>query len=195
MQTVVLSVHSASYDCGWLNMHAHTSCPWKIGQYEPWASKAMSGHCTKLFLLQLCFVRFQKPVRLRHQARCPTVDIQHCHLVHEQSGCTTLCCGVASHLQCMHYRVCEGIEAPEMAQQQRNAGFYYPHPKHDMWGFGLLLFYLLKGRLPQEHQIALRDGTTLLFASKLCVQGRYTEWRHKVTSVTTPDSMNECLTY
>ena len=97
----------------------------------------------------------------------------------------------------MPYRVCEGLEAPEMAQQQRNAGFYYPNPKQDMWGFGLLLFFVFKGmgQLPHEHQIALQDESTLLFASKLCGQGRYTEWRHKVTSVARPDSMNECLTY
>ncbi|KAA6425585.1 MAG: hypothetical protein FRX49_04482 [Trebouxia sp. A1-2] len=78
--------------------------------------------------------------------------------------------------------VCEGIEAPEMAQQQRNAGYYYPNPKQDMWSFGLLLFSVFKGmgRLPHEHQLALKDGTTLLFASKLCGQARYTEWRHKV---------------
>ena len=97
----------------------------------------------------------------------------------------------------MHYRVCEGTEAPEMAQQQRNAGYYYPKPKHDIWSFGLLLFFVFQGMglLPHEHQVALQNGTTLLFASKLCSQARYTEWHHKVISVTTPDSVNECLTY
>ena len=84
-----------------------------------------------------------------------------------------------------------------MAQQQHKAGYYYPNPKQDMWGFGLLLFFVFNGmsQLPHEHQLALQNGTTLLFASKLCGQARYTEWRHKVTSVARPDSMNECLTY
>ena len=93
----------------------------------------------------------------------------------------------------MPYRVYEGIEAPEMAQEQRSAGYYYRNPKHDMWGFGLLLLFVFKGmgQLPHEHQIALQDGSTLLFASRLCDQGRvYTTWRHKVTSVARPDSMN-----
>jgi len=93
----------------------------------------------------------------------------------------------------MPYRVYEGIEAPEMADEQRNAEYYYPKPKHDMWSFGLLLFFVFKGmgQLPHEHQIAIQEGSTLLFASKLCVQRKYTTWRHKVTSVARPDSMNE----
>jgi len=97
----------------------------------------------------------------------------------------------------MPYRVYDGTEAPEMAQQQHKAGFYYPNPKQDMWGFGLLMFCVFKrmGQLPREHQSAIRDGTTLLFASKLCGQARYTEWHQKVTSQAIPHSMNECLNY
>ena len=92
----------------------------------------------------------------------------------------------------MPYRVYEGIEAPEMAKEQLSAGYYYPNPKRNMWGFGLLLFFNGMGPLPHEHQIAIQDGITLLFASKLCDQGRvYTTWRHKVISVARPESMNE----
>ncbi|KAL0054873.1 hypothetical protein WJX82_003597 [Trebouxia sp. C0006] len=91
--------------------------------------------------------------------------------------------------------VYEGIEAPEMANEQLSAGYYYPNPKHDIWSFGLLLFFVLKGigHLPHEHQTALQNGNTLLFANKLCDQGKYTTWRHKVNSVARPDSMNVCL--
>ena len=78
-----------------------------------------------------------------------------------------------------------------MADEQRNAECYYPKPKHDMWSFGLLLFFVFMCQLPHEHQIAIQEGSTLLFASKLCVQRKYTTWRHKVTSVARPDSMNE----
>ena len=116
-------------------------------------------------------------------------------IVDKQSGCTALRWGAAPHLQCMPYRVCDGIEAAEMALQQHKAGYYYPDPKQDMWSFGLLLFTFFKrmGQLPHEHQIAIRDGTTLLFASTLCGQARYTEWQHKVTSEATPDSMNDLV--
>ncbi len=172
-------------------MHAQISCPWMIGRYKPLASEAMSGNCTKLLPLQLWFVLSQKPVRQRDWACCPTVDVQHCHQVQKQSGCTTSRCGAASHLQCMPYRVYEGIEAPEMAHEQYNAEYYYPKPKHDMWSFGLLLFFVFMCQLPHEHQIAIQEGSTLLFASKLCVQRKYTTWRHKVTPVARPDSMNE----
>ena len=56
----------------------------------------------------------------------------------------------------MPYRVYEGIEAPEMADEQRSAEYYYPKPKHDMWSFGLLLFFVFMCQLPHEHQIAIQ---------------------------------------
>jgi hypothetical protein len=96
----------------------------------------------------------------------------------------------------MPYRVYGGIEAPEMAQQLHKAGYYYPDPKQDMWGFGLLLFSVFKGmgQLPREHAKAIRDGTTLLSAAKLCSQSKYTDWQDQVTSEATSDSMNDCVT-
>ena len=83
-----------------------------------------------------------------------------------------------------------------MAQQQHKAGYYYPHPKQDMWGFGLLMFSVFKGKgqLPHEHEKAMQDGTTLLFASKLCSKTKYTDWLSQVISAATSDSMNECVT-
>ncbi|KAA6420133.1 MAG: hypothetical protein FRX49_09982 [Trebouxia sp. A1-2] len=75
-----------------------------------------------------------------------------------------------------------GIEAPEMAQQLHKAGYYYPHPKQDMWGFGLLLFSLFnsKGQLPHEHQKAMQEGTTLLFGNKLCGKSKYAGWKDEI---------------
>ncbi|DBA97451.1 TPA: hypothetical protein ACH3X1_015169 [Trebouxia sp. C0004] len=69
-------------------------------------------------------------------------------------------------------RVFDGTEAPEMAQQQHQAGHHYPHPKQDMWGFGLLLFDVFKhmDQLPHDHQIAIRDGTTLLLQASCVVK-------------------------
>ncbi|KAL0035919.1 hypothetical protein WJX77_007943 [Trebouxia sp. C0004] len=68
--------------------------------------------------------------------------------------------------------VFDGTEAPEMAQQQHQAGHHYPHPKQDMWGFGLLLFDVFKhmDQLPHDHQIAIRDGTTLLLQASCVVK-------------------------
>jgi len=172
VQTAVLSVNSITYGCSWLCWTCmHT-----------------------VVALTAFFCALPKPVKgigLAVQA----VNIQSCHPIHKQSGCTVLRCGVASHLQCMPYRVYDGIEAPEMANEQLSAGYYYPNPKHDIWSFGLLLFFVLKGigHLPHEHQTALQNGNTLLFANKLCDQGKYTTWWHKVNSVARPDSMNVCL--
>ena len=96
----------------------------------------------------------------------------------------------------MPYRVYAGTEAPEMAQQLRQAGYYYPNPKQDMWGVGLLLFSVFKGKgqLPHEHQKAIQEGNTLLFASKLCSQRKYTEWKEQVILETASTSMNDCVT-
>ncbi len=82
----------------------------------------------------------------------------------------------------MPYRVYAGIEAPEMAEQLHRAGYYHPDPKHDMWAFGLLLFFIFKGegQLPHEHAKAMREGTTLRFAIKLCKQKKHTEWLSQV---------------
>ena len=95
----------------------------------------------------------------------------------------------------MPYRVYDGTEAPEMAQQLRQAGYYYPNPKQDMWGVGLLLFSVFKGKgqLPHEHQKAIREGTSLLFASKLCSQRKYTDWQEQVVSAAASDCMNDCV--
>ncbi|DBA88175.1 TPA: hypothetical protein ACH3X2_005165 [Trebouxia sp. C0005] len=75
-----------------------------------------------------------------------------------------------------------GIEAPEMAQQLHRAEYYYPHPKQDMWAFGLLLFSVFKGKgqLPCEHEKAMWNGKTLLFASKLCSKSKYTLWKDQM---------------
>ena len=96
----------------------------------------------------------------------------------------------------MPYRVYEGIEAPEMARQLRQAGYYYPNPKQDMWGVGLLLFSVFKGKgqLPHEHEKAIQEGTSLLFASKLCSQHKHTDWQEQVISAAASDFMNECVT-
>ena len=154
-------------------MHARTGCPYSFLSCPPKASQ-------------------------RHRACCPSFE--HSELSSDSQAVrmyTVLRCGAASHLQCMPYRVYEGIEAPEMAKEQLSAGYYYPNPMHDIWSFGLLLFFVLKGmgQLPHEHQTALQNGTTLLFANKLCDQGKYKTWRHKVTSVARPDGMNACLIY
>ena len=96
----------------------------------------------------------------------------------------------------MPYRVYAGIEASEMAQQLHKAGYYYPDAKQDMWVFGLLMFCVFRGKdqLPHEHQKAIREGNTLLFASKLCSQRKYTEWKEQVISETASKSMNDCVT-
>ncbi len=82
----------------------------------------------------------------------------------------------------MPYRVYAGIEAPEMAEQLHKAGYYHPDRKHDIWAFDLLLFFIFKGKgqLPREHQKAIQEGTTLLFAIKLCKQKKHTEWLSQV---------------
>ena len=92
----------------------------------------------------------------------------------------------------MPYRVYDGTEAPEMAQQLRQAGYYYPNPKQDMWGVGLLLFSVFKGKgqLPHEHERAIQEGTSLLFATKLYKSGKYTDWQEQVISEAACDSMN-----
>jgi len=99
-------------------------------------------------------------------------------------------------LQCMPYRVYDGTEAPEMAEQQHKAGFYYPQPQQDMWAFGLLLFFVFKGKgqLPLEHEKAIQEGTSLLFAKKLYKSGKYTEWKEQVMSEAASDCMNDCVT-
>ena len=96
----------------------------------------------------------------------------------------------------MPYRVHAGTEAPEMAQQLHRAEYYYPHPKQDMWAFGLLLFSVFKGKgqLPCEHEKAMWDGKTLLFAAKLCSKKKYTEWIDQVIQEAASDSMNDCVT-
>ena len=92
----------------------------------------------------------------------------------------------------MRYRVYDGTEAPEMAKQLHKAGYYYPDPKQDMWAFGLLLFFVFKGKgqLPPEHEKAIQDGTSLLFATKLYKSGKYTDWQEQVMSEAACDSMN-----
>ncbi len=83
-----------------------------------------------------------------------------------------------------------------MAQQLRKAEYYHPDPKQDMWAFGLLLFFVFnsKGQLPPEHEKAIQDGTSLLFASKLYKTGKYTEWREQVISEAASGCMNDCVT-
>ena len=83
-----------------------------------------------------------------------------------------------------------------MAEQQHKAGFYYPQPQQDMWAFGLLLFFVFKGKgqLPLEHEKAIQEGTSLLFAKKLYKSGKYTEWKEQVMSEAASDCMNDCVT-
>ena len=83
-----------------------------------------------------------------------------------------------------------------MARQLRQAGYYYPNPKQDMWGVGLLLFSVFKGKgqLPHEHEKAIQEGTSLLFASKLCSQHKHTDWQEQVISVAASDCMSDCVT-
>lgn len=78
--------------------------------------------------------------------------------------------------------VYDGTKAPAMAEQLHKAGFYHPDPKQDMWAFGLLLFFVFKGKgqLPPEHEKAIQDGTSVRFASKLYKTGKYTEWKQQV---------------
>jgi len=102
----------------------------------------------------------------------------------------------SSHLLCMPYRVYAGTEAPEMAEQLHKAGYYHPDPKQDMWAFGLLLFFVFKGKgqLPHEHEKAIQEGTSLLFANKLYKTGKYTDWQKQVISQAASDCMNGCVT-
>ncbi len=94
----------------------------------------------------------------------------------------------------MLYRVYDGTKAPAMAEQLHKAGFYHPDPKQDMWAFGLLLFFVFKGKgqLPPEHEKAIQDGTSVRFASKLYKTGKYTEWKQQVVSEAATDCKNDC---
>jgi len=83
-----------------------------------------------------------------------------------------------------------------MAKQQHQSGFYYPQPQQDVWAFGLLMFFVFKGKgqLPPEHEKAIQEGTSLLFAAKLYKTGKYTDWQKQVMSEAASDRMNDCVT-
>ena len=140
VQTVVLSVNSVTHDCSWLCW----TCMHKVLVLTALFCALPKASQTKALGL---------PSNCGHSELSPGSQALRMYSI--TLGCTP-------HLQCMPYRVCDGIEAPEMAQQQHNAGYYYPDPKQDMWSFGLLLFSFFKrmGQLPHEHQIAIRDGAT-----------------------------------
>ena len=83
-----------------------------------------------------------------------------------------------------------------MAEHLYKAGFYHPDPKQDMWAFGLLLFFVLKGKgqLPPAHEKAIQEGTSLLFAKKLCKKSKHTEWLNQVSSGAASKCMNDSVT-
>lgn len=83
------------------------------------------------------------------------------------------------------HRCCNGIEAPELADQLCKQGWYSPLPSHDMWSFGLLLLLLLAVQRPEAHLNALRGGSpaTLSYARSLLRRAPHKAYASQVMTV------------